>query len=240
MSQEKKTETAAEKTNKLIPEMRTTMLPAITEKLGAIVGFAFDAFLLLVSRVCEDVFKMQADFQLVKMVIEAHKAQSKLDAETIKDLNRRLSDMTSARDTATSLLNARIAELDDLKRRTSGALLTLGQVCGVGGGTQFEPVHVTRGDLTFEEAFYLFMGRKIEAIKCYRERTGRGLADSKAAVEGYSPNSKLWQDMKTLTERWGQGCYVATNPPNNGRDLMMQDLRVQPKALTSTYVSRLG
>jgi hypothetical protein len=30
-------------------------------------------------------------------------------------------------------------------------------------------------------------GRKIEAIKLYRERTGVGLAEAKAAVEGYAP-----------------------------------------------------
>ncbi len=52
---------------------------------------------------------------------------------------------------------------------------------------------VEEGDWQAQVMEYLRLGRKLDAIKLYRERTGKGLADSKRAVEEMAERAGLSQ-----------------------------------------------
>ena len=59
----------------------------------------------------------------------------------------------------------------------------------------------------FEAAIY--NGRKIEAIKIYRETTGAGLAEAKSAVERIEAEWRAASPEKFKTAPAGKGCSTA-------------------------------
>jgi hypothetical protein len=74
---------------------------------------------------------------------------------------------------------------------------------------------ISGGDLrTIKDA--LFAGRKIEAVKLYREYSGMGLKDAKDAVEELEKKLMAESPERFQTEQMGAGKQNASGSPNPG------------------------
>lgn len=62
-------------------------------------------------------------------------------------------------------------------------------------------------DLTTEEKNHALAGKKIQAIKLYRSRTGKGLRESKEKVDAYMAVAKPGQYWDHYTQTWVYSAY---------------------------------
>lgn len=203
--------TTSDKLREILPSIRTKLADAL--KNDPLVLFACECFLMLVVQVMDDLALVTAKNEIAVMALKKVGEQMEADGREISSLRTRAINAEQAHLSAQGELNRLRASLAQLTGQPSHGL-----------GSQV--------DLTFREAVLSYLGRKIEAIKCIRERLGLGLADAKNAIERHVPPSRLVSEMDLLTQRYD---VLLATQTDGGVALMLGDLRVNAHGLTRSY-----
>lgn len=230
-------------TPKMTPaEKLLSLLAAIEAKINeafksdTLTLFAMQGFLALVRFVCDDCKTQAALLNIARIALEETKRLGEEDQRKIASLNELLRSREADLRTVRDERDRAKRDLDDVRNR----VLSLGQVCGVPSQPMgvHRPFGATPVDLTLREAYYLWLGNqngmsgKIHAIKEFRDRTGWGLADSKAAVEAYVMPQRVRDAFDQKVKCWGKGSYTMDD---KGCNLMLEDLQKSGACLTRNF-----
>lgn len=200
--------TASAKLRSLLTVVKAKLSEAL--KGDPLTLFAMEGFLALVAFVIDEADVMEAKIMIASMALKEAVRLGDQDQASIRSLNETL----RARESDLRLTKE---QLTRVQGDYDGLMANLANI-------QKKPgVHSLGGqdDLSMREAYYMFLGAKINAIKCVRERTGMGLADAKNAVERFVLPAHLANAMDAERKRWGQGCYTMDD---RGCNLMCEDL----------------